>query len=93
MGIAPERLGSAEFRRDYGIKFAYLTGSMYKAISSKELVIAMGQADLLGFLGTGGIDLSVTESSIDQIQAALAPSSSYGVNLLADLGPVINHAR
>jgi trans-AT polyketide synthase/acyltransferase/oxidoreductase domain-containing protein len=84
-GILPEQLGSADFRRDYGIRFAYLSGSMYKAISSKELVIAMGRAGLMGYLGTGGIDLAVNEASITQIQAALAPGAAYGVNLLADL--------
>ena len=43
-------LGSATFREDYGIKYAYLAGGMYRGIASSELVIALGKAGLMGFL-------------------------------------------
>ncbi len=81
--IRPEQLGSAAFRADYGLKWAYLAGAMYKGIASKELVVAMGRAGLMGFLGTGGVDLDEVEADIRGIQAELKQGETYGVNLLS----------
>ena len=50
-------LGNAEFKSDYGISYAYLAGAMYKGIASQELVVKLGKAGLMGFLGTGGLRL------------------------------------
>jgi len=82
--LRPEQLGCAEFRRDYGLRYAYLAGAMYKGIASKELVVAMGKGGFLGFLGTGGMRLDEVESSIRFIQASLSPDHAYGMNLLAN---------
>lgn len=76
-------LGDTGFRRDYGLKYAYLSGAMYKGISSQELVVAMGRAGLIGFLGTGGLRLDAVASAIDHIQARLDRGQSYGMNLLS----------
>lgn len=83
--VSPALLGSREFRADYGIKFAYLTGAMYKGIASKELVIAMGRAGLMGFLGTGGLSFDRVEADLLHIQAQLRPGQAYGMNLLHHL--------
>lgn len=83
--IEPTALGNADFKADYGIKYAYIAGAMYKGIASKELVVAMGKAGLLGYLGTGGMDLAKIESAIQYIQSALAPGGVYGMNLLCNL--------
>jgi trans-AT polyketide synthase/acyltransferase/oxidoreductase domain-containing protein len=83
--ITAALLGSAEFKADYGIKYAYLAGAMYKGIASKELVIALGKAGLLGYLGTGGPDLDEIESSIRHIQSELVDGQSYGMNLLSNM--------
>jgi trans-AT polyketide synthase/acyltransferase/oxidoreductase domain-containing protein len=83
--ITAASLGSAEFKADYGIKYAYLAGAMYKGIASKELVVALGKAGLLGYLGTGGLDFDEIESSIRHIQAELADGQSYGMNLLSNM--------
>lgn len=80
--ISPEQFGSASFRRDYGIKYAYLTGAMYKGIASRELVVAMGKAGLMGFFGSGGLKLNEVEDAIRFIQAHLDQGQSYGMNLL-----------
>jgi trans-AT polyketide synthase/acyltransferase/oxidoreductase domain-containing protein len=56
---------------------------MYRARASKELVVSLANADLMGFLGTGGVDLATTSASIDYIQKNIKPGGSYGVNLLA----------
>lgn len=81
--ISPERLGSPVFRQRHRLKYAYVAGAMYKGIASKELVIAMGRASLLGFLGTGGLKLDRIESDLRLIQSELQWQGVYGLNLLA----------
>ncbi len=83
--IAAESLGSPEFKRDYGLRYAYLAGAMYKGIASKELVVAMGRAGMMGFLGTGGMELAEIEAGIDFIQTRLPHEGPYGMNLLSNL--------
>lgn len=83
--ILPSALGSRDFCKDYGIKYAYFAGSMYKAISSKEMVVALGKAGLMGFYGTGGISPDEIESVIRFIQANLIEGQAYGMNLLNNL--------
>lgn len=78
-------LGADSFKLDYGLKYAYVAGSMYKGIASANMVIAMGKAKLLGFLGTGGMKIEQVQSDLNQIQGALTNGESYGVNLLSNL--------
>ncbi|MEU9252779.1 ACP S-malonyltransferase [Streptomyces sp. NPDC048270] len=77
-----EGLGSAEFRRDHRVRAAYLAGSMYKGISSAELVLRMGRAGLLGFLGTGGMGLDRIGRDLERLARESGPDRPYGVNLL-----------
>jgi trans-AT polyketide synthase/acyltransferase/oxidoreductase domain-containing protein len=58
---------------------------MYKGISSKELVVAMGRRGLMAYLGTGGLDLAEVESAIRWIQSELSAGQPYGMNLLCNL--------
>jgi trans-AT polyketide synthase/acyltransferase/oxidoreductase domain-containing protein len=83
--ISAASLGSAQFKTAYGIKYAYLTGAMYKGIASKEMVIAMAKAGLMGYLGTGGLRLDRIEADIRTIQSELPADGRYGMNLLSDL--------
>ncbi|MCB0211427.1 MAG: ACP S-malonyltransferase, partial [Anaerolineae bacterium] len=83
--ITAESLGSAAFKADYGLKYAYIAGAMYKGIASKELVVAMGKAGMIGYLGTGGMSLAEIEANLRYIQAALDEDYPYGMNLLANL--------
>jgi trans-AT polyketide synthase/acyltransferase/oxidoreductase domain-containing protein len=83
--ISPQQLGAYTFRQRYRIKYAYLTGAMYKGIASKELVVAIGKAGLLGFLGSAGMKLAEIESQIQFIQQQLSPEQNYGMNLLCHL--------
>ena len=83
--ISPFSLGSQEFREDFHIRYAYIAGSMYKGISSKELVVRMGKAGLMGFLGTGGLAVDQIEASLRYIQNALPNGGVYGVNLLNNI--------
>ncbi len=82
--VDPGSLGSAAFRREYGLRYAYCAGSMYKGVGSKELVVAMGRRGMMGFLGTGGLRPAQVEEAIRYIKAALADGQAYGMNLLAD---------
>lgn len=79
--MRPSQLGSAQFRAQYGLKYAYLTGAMANGIASAELVIAIGKANLLGAFGAAGLIASRIETALDKIQAAL-PNGPYMVNLI-----------
>jgi len=78
-----DKLGNTSFKQDYGLKYACLAGAMYRGIASKELVVSMGRAGLMGFLGTGGLSLEQVESDIDYIQRELDGSEAHGMNLIA----------
>jgi trans-AT polyketide synthase/acyltransferase/oxidoreductase domain-containing protein len=82
--LSAESFGSASFRGDYGIRYAYVAGAMYKGIASRQLVTALGQAGLMGFFGAGGLDLSRLEAELCGIQADLGTQHAYGLNLLAN---------
>jgi trans-AT polyketide synthase/acyltransferase/oxidoreductase domain-containing protein len=82
--ITKEKLGCQEFKKDYNIKYPYVAGAMYKGIGSKEIVVKMGKAGLIAFLGTGGLRLGAIEDNIKYIQAQL-PAESYGMNLLNNI--------
>ncbi|PDW02125.1 PfaD family polyunsaturated fatty acid/polyketide biosynthesis protein [Candidatus Viridilinea mediisalina] len=79
--LRPESLGSAAFRAAHGVAYAYHAGAMANGISSAELVIALGQAKLLGSFGAGGLPPQQIESAIHTIQAAL-PNGPYAFNLI-----------
>ncbi len=66
--ITPQKLGAESLRQRYGIKYAYFTGGMYKGIASKELVVSIGKAGLLGFLGTAGMSLVRIEEELQYIK-------------------------
>lgn len=83
-GITAQTLGNDEFKKQYNLKYAYLAGSMYKGIASKEMVVKMGQAGLMGFFGTGGLSINEVEESIKYIQNELKNGEAYGMNLLYD---------
>ncbi|MGQ5261994.1 ACP S-malonyltransferase [Micromonospora sp. ZYX-F-536] len=78
-------LGSATFRRDFGVRHAYLAGSMYRGISSVDLVVRMANAGMLGFFGTGGLPLTEVETAIGQLRTALGDTGLFGMNLLYDI--------
>nr|WP_206539288.1 enoyl-CoA hydratase/isomerase [Nocardiopsis halotolerans] len=81
--VTPESLGDPGFREDYGLRYNYVAGGMYKGIASVELVTALGNAGMLGFLGTGGLPLDVVDDSITRIEQGLRPGRTFGVNLLS----------
>lgn len=80
--IRPENLGDAAFKKDYNLRYAYVSGAMVHGIASKELVIKMAKAGLMGYLGTGGVRKEKVERDILFIHQELEEGQSYGVNLL-----------
>lgn len=83
--IHPESLGDPQFLLDHGVKYAYVAGSMVHAISSPELVIRMGNARMLSFLGTGGLSIEKTEACLKKIKESLGADKPWGANLLCNL--------
>lgn len=81
--FSAEALGSAEFRADHGIKYAYVAGAMYRGVASREMVVAMGKGGMLGYFGSGGVALKEIEAAILYIQRELSRGQAYGMNLLS----------
>jgi trans-AT polyketide synthase/acyltransferase/oxidoreductase domain-containing protein len=79
-----DSLGSQVFRQRFGLKYAYLSGAMYRGVASAELVVRMGRAGFMGFFGAGGLPLPEIEQAIKAIQEKLAAGEPYGMNLLAN---------
>lgn len=79
--IQLSQFGDPEFCRTYGTRFAYYAGAMANAISSEEMVIALGEKDLMGSFGSGGCSLERVERAILKIKAAI-PGKPFAINLL-----------
>ncbi|OEV02635.1 2-nitropropane dioxygenase [Streptomyces oceani] len=84
--LPPEYLGSAEFRGDHGVRYAYVAGSMYKGTASQAMVARMAKAGLLAYFGTGGVRTERVEEVIRNLNGALGPDRAYGMNLLSAPG-------
>jgi trans-AT polyketide synthase/acyltransferase/oxidoreductase domain-containing protein len=80
--VTPESLGSAAFRQEYGVRLAYVSGSMYRGIASEALVARMARSRLLSFFGTAGLSPERTEQAILRLRAQLPRGAPFGMNLL-----------
>jgi trans-AT polyketide synthase, acyltransferase and oxidoreductase domains len=80
--IEATSLGCMEFKKDYKLKYAYATGGMANGISSKELVVKIGKAGMIGYFGTGSLPLNKIKTAILFIQSKLDQGQAYGMNLL-----------
>ncbi len=83
--ITATSLGNSTFRKEYGLKYAYLGGGMYMGIASKEMVVRLGKAGMMGFLGAGGLSLSRIKDDVKYIQQELNKGEPYGMNFLYKL--------
>lgn len=79
--LTAQQLGDPTFQEDYKVKYGYKTGAMANGIASEELVIAMGQANMIGSFGAAGLVPKRVNQAIDKIQAAL-PVQPYAFNLI-----------
>ncbi len=74
-------LGSRTFQQSFGLKYAYVGGSMAKGISSVALVEALGRQGMLSFFGAGGLQVPEISGAIDRLQQ-LPTEIPWGINLL-----------
>lgn len=74
-------LGSSDFCAEYGIKHAYASGSMFRGISSIEMVKRMSLSGYLSFFGSGGLNINVVEKCT-KIISSLPQRAQIGINLL-----------
>jgi trans-AT polyketide synthase, acyltransferase and oxidoreductase domains len=79
--VGLDELGAPSFRETHGVRASYVAGAMAGGIASADLVIAMGEANLLGFFGAGGLPLEVVEKEVIRIKSTLGDRPA-GFNLL-----------
>ena len=81
--IYPEWLGDRSFCEVHGVRFPYIVGEMAHGIASPRMVIAAGEAGLLGFLGSAGLSPARVEEGAKTIAATLDPKGlPWGANLI-----------
>ncbi|MFE3636182.1 ACP S-malonyltransferase [Streptomyces sp. NPDC059168] len=80
--VTADTLGATTFRERYGLRRAYLLGSLYGGISGREMLGAAAKAGLLGFLGTGGLALEEVDARLRELAGDLGLGGAFGVNLL-----------
>jgi trans-AT polyketide synthase/acyltransferase/oxidoreductase domain-containing protein len=81
--IYPEWLGDRAFLEAHAIRFPYVVGEMARGIATAEMVIAAGEAGLLGFFGAAGLSIEEIERSLERIETAAAGKRwSWGSNLI-----------
>ncbi|WP_139488205.1 ACP S-malonyltransferase [Brevibacillus dissolubilis] len=84
-GIQLQALGSRDLKHDYNLTYPYLASGLEHGISSKEMVVQMAKAGMLGFFGTAGLQPSEIERTIRAIQSELTAGQAYGVTLTYNL--------
>lgn len=85
LGITASSLGDEGFKKEYNLRYAYVTGGMYRGVASKEMVVRMGKAGMMGFFGSGGLAMEQIESAIKYIQTELKDGQSFGMNKVNNL--------
>ncbi|WP_329110184.1 ACP S-malonyltransferase [Micromonospora sp. NBC_01699] len=80
----PDALGSAAFRRDYGVRHAYAAGGMHHGVSSVELVSRLARARLLGYFGAAGLTVADVAAAVGRIRDAVPTGAPFGVNVTHD---------
>lgn len=83
--ITAYSLGDANFKKEYGLKYAYVVGGMGNGVSDEKLVIQTGKGGVLGFYGTSGVDIEEVEAAIKKIQSTLKNNEPYGFNVTYDV--------
>ncbi|MGH3921526.1 MAG: nitronate monooxygenase, partial [Pseudonocardiaceae bacterium] len=80
--LYPEWLGDRSFCEAHGVRFPYVAGEMANGIATTRMVIAMAQAEMLGFFGAAGLGLSQVGQAIDELARHLGGRLNWGVNLI-----------
>jgi trans-AT polyketide synthase, acyltransferase and oxidoreductase domains len=79
--LLPEQFGDPVFMSAHGLRYPYVAGAMANAITSIDMVAAVGEAGMLGFFGAAGLSPRRVEEAILEIQTRLG-NAPYGFNLI-----------
>lgn len=79
-----ERLGSAAFRKDYGLKYSYCVGSMGYGISGTEVIRAAAGAGLLAIAGTDGMTPEEIRILLHDLRGGRGKDAAFAVHLAHD---------
>ncbi|MEU6426883.1 ACP S-malonyltransferase [Microbispora sp. NPDC046973] len=79
--VPAERLGSAEFRRDFGTRLACAALEDASAGSSADQVTRAARRGVLAFLGVDGLPTGDVERAVQRLRRDLGPAAPYGVAL------------
>jgi PfaD family protein len=79
--VLPGRLGASSFRRDHGVRYAYMAGAMAGGIASADMVIALARAGLLGSFGAAGLLPDRIERALVRFRDEI-PGLPYACNLI-----------
>lgn len=80
--LYPEWLGDRSFCEAHGVRFPYVAGEMANGIATTRMVIAMAEAEMLGFFGAAGLSFERVEQAVAELEAALGDRAPWGVNLI-----------
>ncbi len=78
-----EALGSPAFRAEWGVRYAAMSGAMYRGIASAAMVTRLARAGLLGVFGAGGLSLEEMAAAIGAIRAGVPADAAWAVNLIS----------
>ncbi len=79
--LHPTRLGDPGFKKDLGLRYAYIVGAMANGITSTQMVKAAGQAGMVGFFGAGGLSLEQIEAAVLRLKP-YEKKFPFGFNLI-----------
>jgi PfaD family protein len=80
--VYPEWLGDRSFGEAHGVRFPYIAGAMANGICTADIVIAMGQAGMIGFFGAAGLSAPRVEENLVRIRDTLREGQAWGSNLI-----------
>ncbi|WP_051327717.1 PfaD family polyunsaturated fatty acid/polyketide biosynthesis protein [Desulfatirhabdium butyrativorans] len=73
--------GCPSFKKSWGLRYAYVMGSMARGISSLEMVHAAAHGGMLGFFGAAGMMPQEVAHWVDRANREIAPRP-FGFNLI-----------
>ena len=80
--LYPEWLGDRSFSEVHGVRFPYVAGEMANGIATTRMVIAMAEAEMLGFFGAAGLSYERVEQAVAELEQKLGDRAPWGVNLI-----------
>lgn len=79
--VSPEALGAPGFRRQHGIRQAYMAGAMAGGIASADLVVALARSGFLASFGAAGLPPGRVEEALTGIRDRVG-GAPFACNLI-----------